>query len=44
MISVGTQAPDFTLTDQFGRTINLARFKGKKHVMLAMYPLDFTPT
>ncbi len=44
MIEVGTQAPDFELKDQFGRTVKLSQFLGKKHVMLLFYPLDFTPT
>ena len=44
MITEGTQAPEFKLKDHFGRTISLSDFKGKKHVMLLFYPLDFTPT
>ena len=44
MIQVGDQAPGFELTDQFSRTISLEQFKGKRHVMLLFYPLDFTPT
>ena len=44
MIEVGTVAPGFSLADQFSRTISLDQFKGKRHVMLLFYPLDFTPT
>lgn len=44
MIPVGTEAPAFELQDQFGRTVSLAQFRGRKHVMLLFYPLDFTPT
>jgi peroxiredoxin len=44
MIAIGSKAPGFSLADQFGRTISLDDFKGKRHVMLLMYPLDFTPT
>ena len=44
MIAVGAQAPAFSLSDQFGRTISLEQFAGKRHVMLLFYPLDFTPT
>lgn len=44
MISVGDTAPGFSLKDQFDRTISLDQFKGKRHVMLLFYPLDFTPT
>jgi peroxiredoxin (alkyl hydroperoxide reductase subunit C) len=44
MIEVGTKAPGFTLNDQFSRSITLDQFKGRRHVMLLFYPLDFTPT
>ena len=44
MLAEGTPAPDFTLMDQFGRKVTLSQFKGRAHVMLAFYPLDFTPT
>jgi peroxiredoxin len=44
MIAVGDTAPDFKLKDQFGRDITLEQFKGRRHVMLLFYPLDFTPT
>lgn len=44
MIDHGVPAPDFTLTDHFGRTHRLADLRGKKHVLLIYYPLDFTPT
>ena len=44
MISVGDPAPNFTLKDHFDRSISLDMFKGKRHVMLLFYPLDFTPT
>jgi len=44
MISTGAAAPDFSLKDQFGRMVSLAQFKGKQHVLLLFYPLDWTPT
>jgi len=44
MIAIGSQAPDFTLLDHLGRTIKLSDYRGKQHVMLLFYPLDFTPT
>ena len=44
MIAVGSSAPDFTLNDQFGRSLSLGQFRGKRHTMLLFYPLDFTPT
>ena len=44
MINVGQPAPDFSLSDHLGRTFCLSDFKGKRHVMLLFYPLDYTPT
>jgi peroxiredoxin len=44
MIAAGTPAPDFTLQDQFGRTISLGDFRDRQHVLLLFYPLDWTPT
>lgn len=44
MIDLGTQAPDFELCDQFGRNISAASYRGKKHLLLLFYPMDFTGT
>ena len=44
MIDIGANAPAFTLNDHFGRKVSLEQFRGKRHVMLLFYPLDFTPT
>ncbi|MCP3985984.1 MAG: redoxin domain-containing protein [bacterium] len=44
MISEGARAPDFTLLDQFGRSVSLSDFAGRRHVLLVFYPLDWTPT
>ena len=44
MIAVGSQAPGFTLPDHLGRKVSLDDFRGKRHVMLLFYPLDWTPT
>lgn len=44
MIEPGNVAPEFQLKDQFDRTVSLAQFRGRRHVMLLFYPLDFTPT
>jgi peroxiredoxin Q/BCP len=38
----GDKAPDFTATDQNGKTVSLANFKGK-NVILYFYPKDDTP-
>jgi peroxiredoxin len=44
MINIGSEAPDFTLEDQFGQKFNLGSEKGRHHVLLLFYPLDWTPT
>lgn len=44
MIAVGQTAPDFSLKDQFGRNVTLEQFRGRQHVLLVSYPLDWTPT
>jgi peroxiredoxin len=44
MIEIGQAAPEFALQDQFGRTLTLEQFSGKRHVLLLFYPLDWTPT
>ena len=42
LLAVGTLAPEFTTTDQDGKTRALSDFKGKK-VILYFYPKDNTP-
>jgi peroxiredoxin len=44
MIDVGSEAPDFKLQSQLGVPFTLSEFRGKRHVMLVFYPLDWTPT
>jgi peroxiredoxin len=51
MIALGTDAPDFELPSNEltaegrpGKPIRLSDYRGKKHVVLAFYPLDFSPT
>ena len=43
MITTGTEAPDFTLLDQFGHPFHLADYRGRRNVLLLFYPLDWTP-
>lgn len=38
----GAVAPDFALPNQFGETISLADFRGRKPVALVFFPLAFT--
>jgi mycoredoxin-dependent peroxiredoxin len=48
-IAIGTQAPDFELpsneleNDRPGKKVRLGDYRGKKNVVLAFYPLDFSP-
>ena len=42
MISVGEQAPDFSLRDQDGEKVSLSDYSGRK-VLLIFYPGDFSP-
>jgi len=43
-LSVGDQAPDFTLPGhRNGEMVRLGGFRGEKNVVLAFYPLDWTP-
>lgn len=42
-IEVGDLAPDFTLRDENAQEVTLSSFRGKKTVVLAFYPFDFSP-
>lgn len=50
MIAIGTEAPDFELPSNEltpegrpGKKVKLSDYRGKKNVVLAFYPLDFSP-
>jgi peroxiredoxin len=42
-LKVGEAAPDFTLKDAKKNEISLSSFKGIQYVLLAFFPLAFTP-
>ena len=42
-LKVGDEAPDFSLPSQLKSRIQLSGYRGKKNVVLAFYPLDWTP-
>ena len=44
MTNVGETAPEFSLADHLGRTVQLAAFKSRCNVLLLFYPLDWTAT
>ena len=39
---IGDAAPDFSLINQFGETVTLSDFRGKKNVVVVFYPLSFS--
>jgi len=41
MLEIGSQAPDFSLKDQSGKTVQLAKFAGRR-VLLSFRPLAWT--
>jgi peroxiredoxin len=41
--TVGQTAPDFTLTDHNKTPVSLSDYRGKKHVVVAFFPLAWTP-
>lgn len=42
-LSIGSQAPEFTLNDQDGKPVSLSDFRGQKSVVVYFYPKDDTP-
>jgi peroxiredoxin Q/BCP len=41
-LAVGTEAPDFSLSDENGKVVRLSNFRGQSHVVLVFYPGDNT--
>ena len=42
-LTVGDEAPGFSLKGSDGKTYSIEQFKGKKPVILAFFPKAFTP-
>ena len=42
-LKIGDEAPDFTLPDTDNKPVKLSDFRGKKNVVIAFYPLAWTP-
>jgi peroxiredoxin len=40
---VGEEAPDYTMKSHLDTEVKLSDFRGKKNVVMAFYPLAFTP-
>lgn len=43
-LTIGQIAPNFTLNNQFGESVELSSFNGKKNVVINFYPFSFTGT
>jgi peroxiredoxin len=41
-VEIGSEAPDFTLENQFGEKVKLSDYRGKKNVVLVFFPMAFT--
>jgi len=42
-VDVGDAMPDFSLPASDGKTYTLSQFKGKQPVVIAFFPMAFTP-
>jgi len=42
-IQVGDRAPDLTLPSHLGKDVTLSKYHGKKNVVIAFFPLAWTP-
>lgn len=42
-VHVGDTAPDFALPATAQQQISLSQYRGEKNVLLAFYPLDWSP-
>ena len=42
-LKVGDRAPDFSLPSHLDKQVTLSDLHGKKHVVLAFFPLAWTP-
>lgn len=42
-LQVGDEAPDFRLPDQTGGYVQLSDYQGEKNLVIAFYPLAWTP-
>lgn len=41
-LKVGERAPDFKLKSHLRGEVSLSDYRGRKHVVVAFYPLSFT--
>ena len=43
VLKVGEKAPDFELTSHLGEQVRLSDYLGQRNVVLAFFPLAWTP-
>jgi peroxiredoxin len=43
VIKCGMQAPDFELESQLGDQVRLSEYRGRHNVLLAFFPMAWTP-
>jgi hypothetical protein len=43
VLQIGDLAPDFSLKTHLGQTVRLSDLRGKQNVVLAFFPLAWTP-
>jgi peroxiredoxin len=43
VLKVGQPAPDFSLKSHLGQTVRLSDYRGRRNVVLAFFPLAWTP-
>lgn len=42
-LKIGQKAPDFTIKDHLERTVRLSDYRGQRNVVIAFFPLAWTP-
>ena len=42
-LKVGQKTPDFTLPSHLGEEVTLSNLRGKRNVVIAFFPLAWTP-
>jgi peroxiredoxin len=43
VLKVGQPAPDFSLKSHLGQTVRLSDYRGRRNIVLAFFPLAWTP-
>jgi peroxiredoxin len=43
ILKTGQEAPDFDLPSHLDQTVRLSDYRGKKNVVLAFFPMAWTP-